>query len=110
MAENKVCKRIYEYPDAQFFVGMKATTVKENHRAEQRVPTGIDQPRRMETSLPTRKEDSCPFKINSRVNKKDDLFYLSKNGSVHTHSGHVHRYLCQSWPNRQKHAKDDQGC
>jgi uncharacterized protein YlbG (UPF0298 family) len=31
----------------------------------------------------------CSFKINIRFNKKDDLFYLSKNGSVHTHSGHV---------------------
>jgi uncharacterized protein YlbG (UPF0298 family) len=37
-----------------------------------------------------RKEDICPFKINIRFNKKDDLFYfLSKNGSVHTHSGYV---------------------
>jgi hypothetical protein len=43
----------------------------------------------METSLPTRKEDICPFKINIPFNKKDDLFYLSKNGSVDTHSGQV---------------------
>jgi predicted DNA-binding WGR domain protein len=89
MAEHKVCKRVYDYPDAQFASGMKVTTVKENRRAEQRGPTGIQQPRKMETSLPTRKEDICPFKINIRFNKKDDLFYLSKNGSVHTHSGHV---------------------
>jgi uncharacterized protein YlbG (UPF0298 family) len=33
----------------------------------------------------------CPFKINNHFNKKDDLFYLLKNGSVHTHSGHVRR-------------------
>jgi hypothetical protein len=45
----------------------------------------------METSLPTRKEDICPFKINIHFNKKDDMFYLSKNGSVDTHSGHVRR-------------------
>jgi uncharacterized protein YlbG (UPF0298 family) len=43
----------------------------------------------METSLPTLKNDVCPFKINIHFNKKDDLFYLSKNGSVHPHSGHV---------------------
>jgi hypothetical protein len=35
--------------------------------------------------------DVRPFKINIHFNKKDDLFYLSKNGSVHTHSGHVRR-------------------
>jgi hypothetical protein len=70
---------------------MKFTTVKENRRAEQRGPTGIHQPRKTETSLPTRKEDICPFKINIRFNKKDNLFYLSKNGSVDTHSGHVRR-------------------
>jgi uncharacterized protein YlbG (UPF0298 family) len=45
----------------------------------------------METSLPTRKEDMCPFKINIYFKKKDDLFYLSKNGSIHTHSRHVWR-------------------
>jgi uncharacterized protein YlbG (UPF0298 family) len=45
----------------------------------------------METSLPTRKEDICPFKINIHFNKKDDLFNLSKNGSVDTHSEHVRR-------------------
>jgi hypothetical protein len=70
---------------------MKVTTVKENRGAEQRGPTGIHQPRKTETSLPTRKEDICPFKINTPFNKKDDLFYLSKNGSVDTHSGHVRR-------------------
>jgi hypothetical protein len=91
MAEHKVCKRVYDYPDAQFSSGMKVTTVKENRRAEQRGPTGIHQPRKTETSLPTRKEDICPFKINIRFNKKDDLFYLSKNGSVDAHSGHVRR-------------------
>jgi hypothetical protein len=63
-----------------FASGMKVTTVvKENRRAEQRGPTGIHHPRKMEKSLlPTRKEDIiCPFKINIRFNKKDDhLFYL----------------------------------
>jgi hypothetical protein len=81
MAEHKVCKHIYEYSDAQFSAGLKVMTVKENRRADQRGPTGINQPRKMETSLPTRKEDICPFKINIRFNKKDDdLFYLSNNG------------------------------
>jgi uncharacterized protein YlbG (UPF0298 family) len=80
MAEHKVCKRVYDYPDAQFASGMKVTTVKENRRAEQRGPTGIHQPRKI---------DICPFKINIRFNEKDDLFYLAKNGSVDTHSGHV---------------------
>jgi hypothetical protein len=89
MAEHKVCKRVYDYLDAQFASGMKVTTVKENRRAEQRGPTGIRQPRKTQTSLTTRKEDFFPFKINIRFNKKDDLFYLSKNGSVDTHSGHV---------------------
>jgi hypothetical protein len=70
---------------------MKVTTVKENRWAEQRGPTGIHQPRKMETSLPTRKEDICQFKINIRFSKKDDLSYLSKNRSVDTHSGHVWR-------------------
>jgi hypothetical protein len=61
-------------------------------QAEQRGPTGIHQPHKTETSLPTRKEDIiCPFKININFNNKDDLFYLSKNGYVHIHSGHVWR-------------------
>jgi hypothetical protein len=76
MAEHKVCKRVYDYPDAQFASGMKVMTVKENRRAEQRGPTGIHQPRKMEMSLPTRKENIFPFKINIRFSKKDDLFYL----------------------------------
>jgi hypothetical protein len=59
---------------------MKITTlVEETRRAEQREPTGIHQPPNTETSLPTRKEDICPFKINIRFKKKDDLCYLSKN-------------------------------
>jgi hypothetical protein len=91
MAEHKVCKRVYDYPDAHFASGVKVTTVKENRRAEQCGPTGIHQPSKMETSLPTRKEDIYPFKTNIRLNKEDDLFYLSKNGSVDTHSGHVRR-------------------
>jgi hypothetical protein len=91
MAEHKVCKHVYDYPDAQFVTGMKVTTVKENRRAEKRGPTDIHQTRKTETSLPTSKEDICPFKINIRFNKKNDLFYLSKNGSVDTHSGHVQR-------------------
>jgi hypothetical protein len=86
MAEHKVCKRVYDYPDAQFASGMKVTTVKEKQRAEQRGPTGIRQPRKTETSLPTGKEDICPFKINIPFNNKDDLFCPSKNGSVDTHS------------------------
>jgi uncharacterized protein YlbG (UPF0298 family) len=93
MTEHRVCKRVYDYPDAQFASGMKVTKVKENRWAEHRGPTGIHQPRKMETSLPTNKEDMCPFKINIRFNKKDDLFYLSKNGSVHTHSGHVRQNI-----------------
>jgi hypothetical protein len=36
MAEHKVCKRVYDYPDTQFASGMKVTTVKENRRVEQR--------------------------------------------------------------------------
>jgi hypothetical protein len=91
MAEHKVSKRVYDYPDAQFASGMKATTVKENRRAEQHGPAGIHQPCKTETALPTRKEDICPFKVNICFNKKDDLFYLSKSGSVETHSGHVWR-------------------
>jgi hypothetical protein len=55
MAEQKVCKRVYDYPDAQFASGVKVTTVKENRRAEQCGPTGIHQPRKTEMSLPTRK-------------------------------------------------------
>jgi hypothetical protein len=74
-----------------FASGMKVTTVKENRRAERRGPTGIHQPRKTETSLPTRKEDIFPLKISIHFNKKDDMFYLSKNGSVDTHSGHVQR-------------------
>jgi hypothetical protein len=76
MAEHIVCKCVYDYPDAQFASGMKVTTVKENRWAEQRGPTGIHQPRKTETSLPTSKEDMCPFKINIRFIKKDDLCYL----------------------------------
>jgi hypothetical protein len=111
MAEHKVCKHVYDYPDAQFASGMKVTTVKENQQAEQRGPTCIHQPRKMETSLPTRKEDICPFKIKIRFNKKDYLFYLSKNGSVDTHSGHVRRTVIfaradQIYKNVQKKIKD----
>jgi uncharacterized protein YlbG (UPF0298 family) len=111
MAEHKVCKRVYDYPDAQFASGMKVTTVKENRRAEQHGPTGIHQPRKTETSLPKRKEDICPFKINIRFNKKDDLFYLSKIGSVDTHSGHVRQTVIfaradQMDKNVQKMIKD----
>jgi hypothetical protein len=76
---------------AQFAAGVKVTTVKENRRAEQWGPTGIHQPRKMETSLPPRKEYIFPFKINIRFNNKDDLFYLSKNGSVHTNIRDVRR-------------------
>jgi hypothetical protein len=72
MAEHKVCKCVYDYPDAQFASGMKVSTVKENRQAEQRGPTGVHQ-RKMETSLPTSKEDICPLEINIRFNKKDDL-------------------------------------
>jgi uncharacterized protein YlbG (UPF0298 family) len=35
----------------------------------------------------------CPFKINIHFNKKDELFYLSNHGSVHTHSGSVRRTI-----------------
>jgi hypothetical protein len=90
MVEHKACKCIYEYPDAQFAAGMKVTTVKENRQAEQRGPTGIRQPRKTETSFPTRKKDIFSFKINICFNKKDDLFYLFKNGSVHTHTHSRH--------------------
>jgi hypothetical protein len=54
MAEPKVCKRVFDYPDAQFASGMKVTSVKENRRAEQRGPTGIHQPRK--TEITTHKE------------------------------------------------------
>jgi hypothetical protein len=77
MADHKCFKHVYDYPDVQFASRMKVMTVKENRRAEQRGPTGIHQPRKTETSLPTREEDICPFKINIGFNKKDDLFYLS---------------------------------
>jgi hypothetical protein len=39
----------------------------------------------------TRKEFFFQFKINIRFNKKDDMFYLLKKRSVHTHSRHVWR-------------------
>jgi hypothetical protein len=78
MFEDKACKCEYENGDAQFAAGMKATTVKENCRVEQPGPTGINQPRKTETSRPTRKEDKHPSKINIHVNLKDNLFYLSK--------------------------------
>jgi hypothetical protein len=91
--EDRACKCKYVNNEAQYAAGMKVTTVKENCRVEQRGPTGINQPRKMETSLPTLKNDVCPFKINICFNKKDDLFYLSKNGTVHTRSGHVRRTI-----------------
>jgi hypothetical protein len=91
MAEHKVCKRVHDYPDAQFASGIKFTRVKENRPAEQHGPTGIHQPGKTEMALPTRKEDICPFIINICFNKKEDLFYLSKNGSVDTHIGNVRR-------------------
>jgi hypothetical protein len=47
--------------------------------------------RKIETSRPTRKEDQCPFKINIRLNLKDDLFYLCKKGSVASRCGHGRR-------------------
>jgi hypothetical protein len=89
MFEDKACTRYYEHGDAQFAEGMKATTVKENHRVEQRGPTGINQPRKTETPRPAWKEDQCPFKINIHLNLIDNLFYLSKKGPVATHCGHV---------------------
>jgi hypothetical protein len=61
-------------------LGMKVTIVKENRWVEQHGPTGINQPRKTETSRPTRKQDQCPFKLNIRLNMEDDLFYLSKKG------------------------------
>jgi uncharacterized protein YlbG (UPF0298 family) len=85
--------RKYVNNEAQFASWMKITTVKENRHVEQRGPTSINQPRKTETSLPTLKNEVCPFKINIRFNKKDDLFYLSKYGSVHTYSGHVRRTI-----------------
>jgi hypothetical protein len=87
MFEDKACTRDYEDRDAQFAAGMKVTTVKENRRVEQRGPTRINQPIKMETARPTRKEEQCPLKINIRLNTKDDLFYLSKKGSVSSHCG-----------------------
>jgi hypothetical protein len=57
ISEHKVCKHVYDYPDAQFASGMNFTTVKENRRPEQRGPTGIHQPGKTETPLPIRKED-----------------------------------------------------
>jgi hypothetical protein len=73
MFEDKACKRNYENGDAQFAAGMKVTTVKENPRVEQRGPTGINQPRNMDTLHPTHKEDKCRFNINIRLNLKDYL-------------------------------------
>jgi hypothetical protein len=91
MFEDKACKHEYENGDAQFAAGIKVTTVKVNHMVEQRGPKGINQPRKTETAGPTRKEDQCQFKINIHLNLKDDLFYLSKKGSVVTHCGHARR-------------------
>jgi hypothetical protein len=53
MFEDKACKREYEDGYAQFAAGMKVTAVKENHRVEQHVSTGINQPIKMETSRTT---------------------------------------------------------
>jgi hypothetical protein len=78
MFEDKACKHKYVDNEAQYASGVKVTTVKYNRGVEHRGPTGINQPRKMETSLPTRKNDVCPFKIKIHFNKKDDLFYLSK--------------------------------
>jgi hypothetical protein len=94
---------------------MKVTTVKENHRVEQHGPTGINQQWKTQTSPPTMRNDVCPFKINIRFNKKDDLFYLSKNGSLHTHSGHVRRTIIfakadQLDKNVEKTIKDFEVC
>jgi hypothetical protein len=89
MFEDKDCQPEYENGDAQFAAGMKVVTVKENHWVEQRGPTGIKQPRKMEISRPTQKEDTCPLKVSICLNLKDDVFYLSKKGSVGTHCGHV---------------------
>jgi hypothetical protein len=91
MEEHTFCKHVYEYPDVQFASVMKVMTLEEHQRAEQHGPAGIQQPHKMEMSLPTRKEDICPFKIIIRFNKNDDLFYLTQNGSLHIHSGHVRR-------------------
>jgi hypothetical protein len=91
MFEEKSCKCNYVNNEAQYDSGMKVTTVKENCRVEQHGPTGISQPRKTETSLPTLKNDACPFKINICFKKEDGLFYLSKKGSVHTHIIHVRR-------------------
>jgi uncharacterized protein YlbG (UPF0298 family) len=111
MFEDKACKREYEDGYAQFAAGMKVTMVKENLRVEQRGPTGINQPRKMETSRPTRNEDQCPLKIKIHLKKKDELFYLSKKGSVSSHLVHV-RYSViftradQIYKNMQKMLKD----
>jgi hypothetical protein len=71
MVEHKSCNRIYEYPDPKFSARMKVTTVTENRQAEKRGSTGIHQPHKTETSLPTRKEDDiCPFKINIRASTR----------------------------------------
>jgi hypothetical protein len=43
----------------------------------------------MESSCPKRNEDQYPFKINIILNLKDDLFYISKKGSLSTHCGHI---------------------
>jgi hypothetical protein len=77
MFEDKACKCNYENGYAQFAERMKVIMVKDNRRVvEKHGPTGINQPRKMETSRPTRKEDKCPFKINIHLNLKEDLFYL----------------------------------
>jgi hypothetical protein len=72
---------------------MKVMTVKKNHWVEQHGPKGINQPRKMETSHPTRKEDQCPFKINICLNLKDDWFYLCTKESFDAHCGHVRRIV-----------------
>jgi hypothetical protein len=88
MFEDKACKREYKDGDTQFVAGIKVMTVKDRW-SEQCGPTRINQPTKTEMSCPTRKEDQCPFKINICLNKKDDLFYLSKIGSVSSHCGHA---------------------
>jgi hypothetical protein len=62
MFEDKACKCSYEDGNAQFDAVMKVTTVKENRRINQCGPTEFNQPREIETTRPTRKEENVHSK------------------------------------------------
>jgi hypothetical protein len=78
MAEHNFCKRVYDYPDAQFASGMKVTTVKENRRAEQRGPTGIHQPVKRRCHYPQGKKTFVHSKSTSVSTRRMICFIYQK--------------------------------